>query len=132
MNTVYDHAEVLVALIVLGGLASVPDRQGILNRALEKTSSDLPETLQKALFFANTSIGRRALDLHKIVSGAMETGLFEWNGGRMDDLKPKLTINEAREQAIIHGYTTVTFAAIAAKLAAAVNHEMNSMANTHR
>jgi hypothetical protein len=98
MNTIYDHAEVLVALIVLGGLSSVPDRQGILDRALEKTMSDLPETLQKALFFSNTAVGRRALDLPKIVSAAMETGLFEWNGGRMDDLKPKLTINEAREQ----------------------------------
>jgi hypothetical protein len=128
MNTVYDHAEVLVALIVLGGLTSVPDRQGILDRALEKTSSDLPEALQNALFFSNTSVGRRALDLHKIISAAMETGLFEWNGGRMDDLKSKLTINEAREQAIMHGYSTITFTLIANKLAVAVSEEMRLIA----
>jgi hypothetical protein len=128
MNTVYDHAEVLVALIVLGGLTSVPDRQGILDRALEKTRSDLPEALQNALFFSNTSVGRRALDLHKIISAAMETGLFEWNGGRMDDLKPKLTINEAREQAIMHGHSTIIFTGIANKLAAAVSEEIRLLA----
>jgi hypothetical protein len=93
------------------------------------TSSNLPETLQKALFFSNTSVGRRALDLHKIVSAAMETGLFEWNGERMDDLKPKLTINEAREQAILHGYSTITFTEIANKLAAALNEEIRLISN---
>jgi hypothetical protein len=129
MNSIYDHAEVLVALIVLGGLTSVPDRHGLLDRALEKTSSNLPERLQKALFFSNTSVGRRALDLHKIIAAAMETGLFEWNGGRMDDLKPKLTINEAREQAILHGYSTITFTEIANKLAAALNEEIRLISN---
>lgn len=127
MNTVYDRAEVLCAILVLGGLSTVPDRNGILDASLEAVADHLPEPLRSGLYFSLTSVGRRAHGLADIISAAMETGLTEWNGGRMDDLRLKLSFDGARTEAVAHGSTTKGFIEIGRNLALEIGQRVTAV-----
>ncbi|TLX17048.1 hypothetical protein [Rhizobium sp. MHM7A] len=95
MSNVYEQAEVLTSLLVLGGATDIPDHSGILDRALGEVGQGLPAPLK--LTFATTSVGFRCFELPDIILACHETGLVEWQHGDMRVLKLRLPIEHAFE-----------------------------------
>lgn len=118
--TVYDQAEVLTALLVLGGLCRVPDHSGILDRALRRCHDDLPAELRSTLSYSETSVGLRCLELPTIVLAGLETGLFAWTDRGMAVLQLRLSPSLAREEAVAHGALISTYLEIGKQLSNAI------------
>ena len=117
MSRVYEKAEVLMSLLVLGGASVIPDHGGFLDRALNQFQSELPSSLN--LSFLNSMVGLRCFELPDIIMACHETGMVEWQHGDMRFLKPLLPMTHAAEIAFEHG-SIPAFELLGSKIAAAL------------
>jgi hypothetical protein len=124
MSGIYDDAEVLCSLLVLGGATSFPDHSGILDRALHATVGESYKHLN--LSFSTGSVGFRCFELPEIIMASQETGMIEWRIGDMRYCVLKISVEEAREIAIMVD-TISSFEVLGQRLVDALNsHSVTS------
>lgn len=100
MAKIYEHAEILMSLLILGGATAIPDHNGIFDRALSEVCQRLPAPVK--LTFSTTSVGFRCFELPDIILACQETGMVEWQDGDMRVLKPLLPLIDAVEIAFTY------------------------------
>lgn len=103
MPSIYEQAEILTALLVLGDLEIVPDHGGILDRALNRIYRDNKTASLLDLSFSTTSVGFRCFELPAIIRASIETGMMGWQSSDMRHLRLKLPVNFAQEIAYNYG-----------------------------
>jgi hypothetical protein len=131
MAGVYDKAEILMSLLVLGGAHVIPDHGGILDRALAEFSQTLPAPLQ--LTFSTTGVGFRCFELPDILFACQETGMVEWETGDMRILRIKLPLDQASEIAFTN-HSIVAYQKIGQELVVAIekiNMERSAISPLH-
>jgi hypothetical protein len=113
---VYESAELLCALWKLGAENSpMPDRDGVLDRALYAMRDRLPEALSR-LDFSNGSVGLRCLDLPDILSAAVFLMAAEHSGPAFDALAVSLSEDTSLSVAYDHGLSSQQARALGTEL----------------
>lgn len=103
MSGRYDQAELLAALWKLGAdEVMMPTSHGLLDRALEALSSELPPELAE-LSFSTTSVGRRCYELPDILLAAQEAMLTSEPNPTYLSTVVTLSPEQAKELAVMHG-----------------------------